>query len=122
MRCSAEASSTARSRRSPVRALIRLVAITLAGAVLYYAGLVNAMVIYRPSPYGALLVAGGVAVSLAMLVVALIGDGRGDARTPPDRRYVRVTRIAPLVVCVMALGAASWFLAAPPPRSADVTP
>ena len=94
MRCSAEASSTARSRRSPVRALIRLVAITLAGAVLYYAGLVNAMVISHPSPYGALLVVGGLAVSLAMLVVALLGDGRGDARTPPDRRYATASRSA----------------------------
>lgn len=105
-----------------MRALIRLVAITLAGAVLYYAGLVNAMVISHPSPYGALLVVGGLAVSLAMLVVALLGDGRGDARTPPDRRYVRVTRIAWLVVCVMALVGASWFLAAPRQRSGDWTP
>ena len=51
-----------------MRALIRLVALTLAGAVLYYAGLVNAMVIQRPSPVGALLVVGGIAVSMVMLV------------------------------------------------------
>lgn len=105
-----------------MRAIIRLVAITLAGAVLYYAGLVNAMVIYRPSAYGAFLVVGGIAVSLAMLVVALVGDGQGDARTPPDRRYVRMIRIAWLVVCVMALVGASWFLAAPRQHSGDWTP
>src|SRR5260221_5145136 len=103
MRCSAEASSTARSRRSPVRALIRLVAITLAGAVLYYAGLVNAMVIQRPSPVGALLVVGGIGASIVMLVAALRGDGLGDGNAPVDRRYVGVHRIALLVVCVMAL-------------------
>ena len=60
-----------------MRVLIRLVAITLAGAVLYYAGVVNSIVIYRPSEYGAVLVVLGIALSGAMLVVAMVGDGRG---------------------------------------------
>ena len=64
-----------------MRVLIRLVAITLAGAVLYYAGVVNAIVIYRPSGYGAVLVVLGIALSGAMLVVAMLGDGRGEAET-----------------------------------------
>jgi len=105
-----------------VRALIRLVAVTLAGAVLYYAGLVNAMVIQRPSPVGALLVVGGIAVSMVMLVAALAGDGTGDARAPAERRYVGVHRIAWLVVCVMALVGASWLFAAPRERAGDATP
>ena len=105
-----------------MRALIRLVAVTLAGAVLYYAGLVNAMVIQRPSPVGALLVVGGIAVSMVMLVAALAGDGTGDARAPAERRYVGVHRIAWLVVCVMALVGASWLFAAPRERAGDATP
>jgi hypothetical protein len=121
-RSSAEAWSTARSRPNPVRALIRLVAITLAGAVLYYAGLVNVIVIHKPSAYGAALVVGAIALSIAMLLVSLKGDGRGDAMTPPDRRYVRPHRIAWLVVCVMALVGASWFFTASQQQSSDWTP
>lgn len=105
-----------------MRALTRLVAITLAGAVLYYAGLVNAMVIQRPSPVGAVLVAGGIAASIAMLIVALAGDGKGDAGSPIDRRYVGIHRIGWLVVCVMALVGASWLFAAPRERGTDATP
>jgi len=105
-----------------VRVLVRIAAMTLAGAVLYYAGLVNAMVIVHPSPIGALLVVAGIATSAVMLVVALIGDGRGDADTPPDRRSVGIHRIAWLVICVMALVGGSWFLAAPRQQSGDATP
>jgi hypothetical protein len=105
-----------------VRALVRLVAITLAGAVLYYAGLVNAMVIYKPSGYGAALVVGAIALSAAMLVFALSGDGRGDATSLPDRRHVRFHRVAWLVVCGMALVGASWLFAAPQEHSSDWTP
>ncbi|MDP9319844.1 MAG: hypothetical protein M3P16_01965 [Chloroflexota bacterium] len=105
-----------------MRVLIRIVTITLAGAVLYYAGLVNGMVIYRPSAYGAALVVGAIAVSIAMLVVATVGDGRGEAETIPDRRYVRMHRIAWLVACVMALVGASWLFAAPRQQSGDWTP
>ena len=93
-----------------MRVLIRLVTVTLAGAVLYYAGLVNGMVIYRPSAYG------------AALVVAMVGDGRGEAETVPDRRYVRMHRIAWLVACVMALVGAAWLFAAPRQQSGDWTP
>ena len=105
-----------------MRVLIRLVAIALAGSALYYAGLVNTMVIERPSAYGAVLVVIGIAASIAMLVRSLIGDGRGDARTPPIRRYVRLHRIAWLLVCGMALVGASWLLAAPRQHSTDWTP
>jgi hypothetical protein len=105
-----------------VRALIRLVAITLAGAVLYYAGIVNAIVIQQPNALGAILVVGAIALSIVMLVVALAGDGRGDAASPVERRYVGIHRIAWLVVCVMALVGASWLFAAPHERAGDATP
>ena len=54
-----------------------------------------------------------------MLVVALIGDGKGDARSPVDRRYIGIHRIGWLVVCVMALVGASWLFAAPRERGSD---
>ena len=105
-----------------MRALLRVVAITLAGAVLYYAGLVNSQVLYRPDAVGAVLVTGAIAASIAMLGVALRGDGRGDARADVDRRLVGPHRIAWLVVCAMALVGASWLAGAPRQRSSDATP
>jgi hypothetical protein len=101
---------------------MRLVAITLAGAVLYYAGLVNSMVIYQPSAYGAALVVCAIVLSIAVLLLALRGDGQGDASTRPDNRYVGIHRVAWLVVCVMALVGASWLSAAPREHSGDWTP
>ena len=101
---------------------MRLVAITLAGAVLYYAGLVNSMVIYQPNAYGAALVVCAIALCIAVLLLALRGDGDGDATARPDRRYVRIHRVAWLVVCVMALVGVSWFAAAPREHSGDWTP
>lgn len=105
-----------------MRVLLRVVAITLGGAVLYYAGLVNSMVIYRPDPLGAVLVTGGIAASIVMLILAVRGDGRGDARTPIDRRLVGVHRLSWLLVCLMALVGASWLVAAPQEHSSDWTP
>ncbi|HEY8731736.1 MAG TPA: hypothetical protein VIN69_07140 [Candidatus Limnocylindria bacterium] len=102
-----------------MRALVRLATITLAGAVLYYAGLVNGMVLVRPSVFGAVLVVAAIALSIAMLVVALVGDGRGDARTPPRPRWIGVHRVAWLVACLMALVGASWLFAE---HSGDSTP
>ncbi|HVR89002.1 MAG TPA: glycosyltransferase 87 family protein [Candidatus Limnocylindria bacterium] len=103
-------------------ALIRVAAITLAGAVLYFAGLVNGMVIYRPEPLGAGLVGGGIASAAAMVVVALHGDGRGDAGSRPLRRYVGVHRVAWLLASVMALVGMSWLVAAPRQHGGDWTP
>ena len=105
-----------------MRALLRVVGITLGGAVLYYAGLVNSQVIYSPDPLGAVLVTGAIAASIGMLILSLRGDGRGDAMTPVDRRLVGVHRIAWLVVCVMALVGASWLAGVPRARSTDATP
>src|SRR5260370_23342092 len=80
------------------------------------------MVIQRPTPVGAILVVGAMAASIAMLVAALVGDGKGDAEAAVDRRYVGVHRVAWLAVCVMALVGASWLFAAPRERGSDATP
>jgi len=105
-----------------VRVLLRIVAITLGGAVLYYAGLVNSMVIYRPDPVGAVLVTGGIAASIAMLILAVRGDGRGEARSPVNRRLVGLHRLSWLFVCLMALVGASWLVTVPREHSSDWTP
>lgn len=105
-----------------MRALLRVVAITLGGAVLYYAGLVNSMVISRPDPAGAALVTVAIAASIAMLLLALRGDGQGDARSPVDHRLVGLHRVSWLVVCLMALVGASWLIAVPRAHTSDWTP
>ncbi|HEV2249227.1 MAG TPA: hypothetical protein VGT60_01835 [Candidatus Limnocylindria bacterium] len=94
----------------------------MAGAVLYYAGLVNSMVIQRPSALGALLVVSAIAASIGMLVASMRGDGQGEARSPVIDRQVRPHRFAWLAVSVMALVGASWLLAVPQERSSDSTP
>ena len=115
-------SSAGRSRRSAVRALVRIAAVTLSGAVLYFAGLVNGMVIYRPDPRGATLVVAAIAVAATMVVLALAGDGHGDAASMPARRYVAVHRVAWLVASLMALVGMSWLVAAPREHGGDWTP
>jgi len=106
-----------------VRALIRVAAIALAGATLYYAGLVNSIVIRTPDRYGAIVVVLGVGASLAMLVLALIGTGAGDAtRAAVRRRDIRLHRAAWLVVSVMSLVGVAWLAVAPRQHSADWTP
>ena len=105
-----------------MRALLRIVAVTLGGATLYYAGLVNSMVIYRPDPAGALLVAGAIAASMLMLLVATRGDGRDEARTPVVRKLVGAHRLSWLFVCLMALVGVSWLAAVPRGHTSDWTP
>ncbi len=102
-------------------ALLRIVAVTLGGAALYYAGLVNSQVIYQPDRTGAILVTVAIAASIAVLIVALRGDGAGDAHTPVDHRLVGLHRLAWLLVCVMALVGASWLASVPRQRSSDAT-
>src|SRR6266542_249493 len=103
-------------------ALVRVAAVALAGSVLYYAGIVNSMVIERPDRLGAVLVVLGVGAAVTVIVVALAWDGRSGERRSAPRRDVFVHRAAWLVVCVMALVGASWLVIAPRQHSNDWTP
>jgi len=106
-----------------MRALIRIAAIALAGASLYYAGLVNSIVIRTPDRFGAIVVVVGVTASLGMLVFALLGTGAGDANRASARlREVRLHRAAWLVVSIMSLVGLTWLAVAPRQHSADWTP
>ncbi len=106
-----------------MRALIRIAAIALSGASLYYAGLVNSIVIRTPDRFGAIVVAAAVAASLGMIAFALLGTGAGDAvAIATRRRDVRLHRAAWLVVSVMSLVGLAWLAVAPRQHSADWTP
>lgn len=106
-----------------MRALIRVAAIALAGATLYYAGLVNSIVIRTPDRFGAIVVVLAVIASLGTLVFALVGTGAGDATDGASRtRDVRLHRATWLAVSVMSLVGLAWLAVAPRQHSADWTP
>ncbi|HUQ17932.1 MAG TPA: hypothetical protein VM070_09110 [Candidatus Saccharimonadales bacterium] len=106
-----------------MRALIRVAAVALAGATLYYAGLVNSIVIRTPDRFGAIVVVLAVIASLAMLVFALVGTGTADAAVRPSRtRDVRLHRATWLAVSAMSLVGLAWLAVAPRQHSADWTP
>lgn len=123
MRSSAGASSAPASRSGPIGALVRIAAVALAGASLYYAGLVNSIVIRTPDRFGAIAVSLAVAAGLGMIVVALRGPGAGEAATGSARpRDVRLHRLAWLMVSAMSLVGVAWLATAPRQHSADWTP
>jgi hypothetical protein len=103
-----------------VRALFRIAAIAIAGATLYYAGLVNSIVIQRPERPGAIAVVVAIGAALVVIAAALRGTGEGDALTPP--MHTRLHRVAWLFVCVMALVSVAWLSSMPRQHSADWTP
>ena len=104
-------------------ALVRIAAIALAGAALYYAGLVNSIVLRTPDRLGAMAVALAVAASLVMLVFALRGTGRGEAtRVGARRNEIRLHRAAWLLVSLLSLVGLAWIAVAPRQHSADWTP
>ena len=72
----------------------------MAGATLYFAGLLNSIVQQRPDRPGALAVVLAIAAALLVIALALRGTGRDDARSEP--RYPRANRVAWLFICVMA--------------------
>ena len=115
------ASSAPAVRASPtVRALFRMAAIAVAGAALYYAGLLNSIVIQRPERPGAIAVVVAIAAALIVLVAAVRGTGRGDADTPPA--HVRLHRAVWLFASVMALVSLAWISDVPRQRAWDWTP
>ena len=106
-----------------MRALIRVAAIALAGAALYYAGLVNSIVIRTPDRFGAIVVVLAIAAGLGMLVFALTGTGAGEAARGSTRSLdIRLHRATWLVVSIMSLVGLAWLAVAPRQHSSDWTP
>jgi hypothetical protein len=103
-----------------MRALFRMAAIAVAGAALYYAGLLNSIVIQRPERPGAIAVVVAIGAALAVLIAAVRGTGQGDAETPPV--HARLHRAVWLFASVMALVSIAWISDVPRQRSWDWTP
>jgi hypothetical protein len=103
-----------------VRALFRIAALAVAGATLYYAGLLNSIVLQRPDRPGAIAVVLAIAAALAVTVFALAGTGRDDSRSEP--RYPRANRMVWLFVCVMATVSLAWLFTVPRKHADDWTP
>jgi Glycosyltransferase family 87 len=97
-----------------------MAAIAVAGAALYYAGLLNSIVIQRPERPGAIAVVIAIAAALVVLVAAVRGTGQGDADTPPA--HIRLHRVVWLFASVMALVSIAWITDVPRQRSWDWTP
>jgi hypothetical protein len=104
-----------------VRALSRIAAVAVAGAALYFAGIVNSIILEHPGRGGAGVVVVAIALAIAILLAALIGTGRGDASAPMPGRtwFVRGTWG---FVCVMALVGFGALVAMPRKHSLDWTP
>jgi hypothetical protein len=97
-----------------------MAAIAVAGAALYYAGLLNSIVIQRPERPGAVAVVVAIGAALVVLIAAVRGTGRGDADTPPV--HTRLHRFVWLFASVMALVSIAWISDVPRQRSWDWTP
>jgi len=104
-----------------VRALSRIAAVAVAGAALYFAGLLNSIIVQHPDRGGVGAVVLAIAVAIALHLVALVGTGRGDATRPMPGRacFLRVTWG---FVCLMALVGFSWLAGMPRQHSLDWTP
>jgi hypothetical protein len=103
-----------------MRALIRIAALASPGAGLYFAGILNAIILEHPERPGAPAVVVGLGASIALLVYALRGTGEGDART--SARRVWPLRLVWLFVSVMALVGVAWIVGMPRQHSYDWTP
>lgn len=104
-----------------MRALLRIAAVAVAGAAIYFAGIVNSIIITHPGRGGAGAVVLAIAAAMAILLAALAGTGRGDATTPA-RAPTWFVRGTWAFVCVMALVSFGWLVGMPRQRSADWTP
>jgi hypothetical protein len=103
-----------------MRALWRIAAIAVAGAALYFAGIVNSIILEHPERGGVGAVVLGIAGAIVLFVVALSGTGRGDAATVTSR--VWLMRGTWAFVCVMALVGFAWLVGMPRQHSFDWTP
>ncbi|MEK6226797.1 MAG: hypothetical protein AABM40_10980 [Chloroflexota bacterium] len=104
-----------------MRALSRIAAVAVAGAALYFAGIVNSIILEHPGRGGVGVVVVAIALAIALLLAALVGIGRGDAVAPMPGPtwFVRATWG---FVCVMALVGFSWLVAMPRQHALDWTP
>jgi len=105
-----------------VTILLRIAAVSVAGAVLYFAGIVNSIVIYEPSRFGAIVVVSAIGVALLLIGSALRGTSdpeRGPSTRTADRWLVRG---AWTFICVMALVSLAWVYGVPRQRGFDWTP
>ncbi len=104
-----------------MRALSRIAAVAVAGAALYFAGIVNSIILEHPGRGGVGVVVLAIALAIGLLIVALLGTGRGDAAAPMPGRtwFVRATWG---FVCVMALVGLAWLVSMPKQHSLDWTP
>lgn len=102
--------------------LLRIAAASIGGAVLYYAGIVNSIVIYEPSRGGAAIVVAAIGAALLLLGLALRGTARPDSDVLGDRTSRWSMRGAWLFICVMALVSLAWIWTAPRQRGFDWTP
>ena len=102
--------------------LVRIAAVSVAGAILYFAGIVNSIVIYDPSPSGAIAVAGSVAAALLLIAAALRGTSDPERRTSAPRRDRWLMRGAWSFISLMALVSLAWIYAVPRERGFDWTP
>jgi hypothetical protein len=103
-----------------MRALLRIAAVAVSGSALYFAGIVNSIILAHPQRPGAPVVVLGIGAALVLLTLALSGTGRNDAAT--GSRRVWFFRGAWGFVCVMALVSLSWLWAMPRQHSFDWTP
>jgi hypothetical protein len=104
-----------------VRALFRIAAVAVAGTAIYFAGIVNSIIIEHPGRQGAGAVVLAIAVAIAILLAALVGTGRGDA-VSPVRGQTWFLRGTWAFVCVMALVGFGWLEDMPRQHSRDWTP
>ena len=103
-----------------MRALARIAAIAVAGATLYYAGLLNSIIIQRPERPGAVVVVLAIGAALVIIALSLRGTGVGDAQTPAI--HTRLHRVVWTFVCVMAVVSLAWLASMPRKHSEDWTP
>ena len=100
-------------------ALYRIAAIAVAGGTLYYAGLLNSIIITRPERPGAAAVVVAIAAALAVMSASLRGRGDEVATAP---RYVGLHRVTWIFVCVLAMVSIAWLFTMPRKHSDDWTP
>src|SRR5437660_480793 len=92
----------------------------MAGAGLYFAGILNSIILEHPERPGAPAVVVGVGAAIGLLVYVLRGAGEGEARTTTRRLWF--LRLTWVFVCAMGLVGISWILGMPRQHSYDWTP